>query len=249
MTKEEVVTKMEFGLKERILQFYFFYKRKVHSYIAVTLGFFVLFIGYLTSGPDAEDSNQAKKTFELWKKNPLDQRLKAEMLEGLRKIAGLERAKEAEIVQTLLSAGEIEPEGRLAKQCIERLRKISPFHASYAETSLNIEKKEFQKALEASVALKELMEKDGKAKIVKVRSLQGGSTLYASNLLRIALLQKQVGNLPGELSAWEELKALLDMQEDSVAAQLLEANFGASFGKNSLSLSNFISQRERSIVR
>jgi hypothetical protein len=244
MKKEDAITTIEFGLIERILQFYLFHKRKVHSYLATLLGLSVLFIGYLTSGPSAEDAVQAKKNFENWKKAPLDQNLKAEMSKSLKKIAGLERAKESEIAQILLSAGQIEPVETLARQCIERLREESPFHAAYAETTLNIEKKEFQKALEASVALKAQMERDLGATHLRGRNLAGGCTLYASNLLRIALLQKQVGNAPGELSAWEEVRGLLDMQEDSVAAQLLKMNFGG----NGFSLTDFISQRERSIV-
>ncbi len=244
MAKEEVVATIEFGLKERVLQFYFFHKRKVHSYIAFVLGFSVLIISYFTAGPGAEDAVQAKKAFENWKKEPLDQSLKAEMSKSLKKIDGLERAKESEIAQILISAGQVDSADLLARQSIERLKKESPFHAAYAEATLNIEKKEFQKALEASVALKAQMERGLDAKVLKGKNLQGGCTLYASNLLRIALLQKQVGNAPGELSAWEELKGLLDMHEDSIAAQLLEANFG----KNGFSLSDFISLRERFLV-
>jgi hypothetical protein len=244
MAKEEVVTTIEFGLKERILQFYFLNKRKVYGYIACILGFSALVISYFTAGPGAEDAIRAKKVFEQWKKAPLDQTLKEEMYKSLKKIEGLEQAKQSEIAQTLIAAGQIESADPLARQSIERLRKEAPLHAAYAEATLRIEKGEFQKALEASVALKAQMERELDAKALKGRSLRGGCTLYASNLLRIAFLQKQVGNAPGELSAWEEVKGLLDMHEDSVAAQLLEANFG----KTGFALSDFISQRERSLV-
>jgi len=242
MKKEEVVTTIEFGFKERVLQFYFLQRRKVHTYIAALLGLSVLFIAYLTSGPSAEDATNAKKTFEQWKKSPLDLNLKAEMSKSLKRISGLERAKEAEIVQTLLTAGQVDSAAGM--QCVERLRKESPHHAAYAEASLRIEQKEYQKALELAVALKEQMERDS---VGKTKNLQGGSTLLTSNLLRIALLQKQVGNAPGELSAWEEVRGILNMQADSVAVQLLEANFGQNLGKNSFSLSEYISQRERAI--
>ena len=245
MKKEEAVT-VEFGLKERVLQYYFFHKRKIHSYVAFTLGLSILLITYLTSSPGAEEVSHAKQAFENWKKAPLDANLKKEMGKSLKRVAGLERAKESEIVQTLISAGEGESADLLARPSIERLRKEAPFHASYAESTLLIEKKEFQKALEASVALKAEMDREANA--LKGKNLRGGCTLYACNLLRIALLQKQVGNAPGELSAWEELKGLLALQEDSVAAQLLEANF-KNGGKGDFSLSDFISERERALVR
>jgi len=242
MKKEEVVT-IELGLKERVLQFYFLHRAKVHTYIACALGASVLLISYLTSGPGAEEAVKAKKTFETWKKAPTDEALKKEMSQALKGITGLERAKEAEIAQILISAGQLDAVEGAARQAIERLRKESPFHALYAEASLEIEKKEFQKALESSVALKAQMEKEGLSS--KGKHLEGGCALHACNLLRIALLQKQVGNTPGELAAWEEVKGLLSMQEDSIAAQLLEANFKRSGGKSDFSLSDFISQRER----
>ncbi len=118
MAKEEVVATIEFGLKERVLQFYFFHKRKVHSYIAFVLGFSVLIISYFTAGPGAEDAVQAKKAFENWKKEPLDQSLKAEMSKSLKKIDGLERAKESEIAQILISAGQVDSADLLARQSI-----------------------------------------------------------------------------------------------------------------------------------
>ena len=245
MTKEEVVATIELGFKERILQFYFLYQRRVHTYIAWILGLSVLVINYLTSGPGAEDAIRAKKAFENWKKAPLDVNLRTEMSKSLKKIPGLERAKESEIAQIMVSAGQVDFADLLAKQAIGRLRKESPLHASYAEASLDIEKGEFQKALEASVALKAQIERNLEAKALKGKNLQGGSTLYGLNLLRIALLQKQVGNAPGELSAWEEVKGLLDMHEDSIVAQLLEANIG----KKDFSLADFISQRERFLVQ
>jgi hypothetical protein len=132
MAKEEVVTAVELGLIERILQFYLLHKRKIHTYVATILGLSILFISYLTSGSKAEDAIQAKRVFENWKKAPLDQNLKMEMSKALKKIAGLEKAKESEIAQVLISAGQIDAADSLARQAIERLKKESPFHATYA---------------------------------------------------------------------------------------------------------------------
>jgi hypothetical protein len=243
MKKDDPTRTIEFGFKERILQCYFMHQRKIHSYIAVTLGFAVLVIGYFSSGPGVEDTICAKKLFETWKKNPLDQDLREEMAKTLKKIDGLERAKESEIVQTLLLADQIESAEPLARQCIERLRKHSPFHAAYSEASLCIERQQFQKGLELAVALKEQIDRDPESEALKGKNLQGGATIYVSNLLRIALLQKQIGNIPGELSAWKELREVLNTEDKSVAAQLLEANFGQS----GFSFADFIEQREESL--
>lgn len=240
--KTEEIEVMSMGWKDRIFKFYVFNQRKIHSYIAVFLGVSVLMIAYLTSSPKAEQAIEAQFLFDEWKKNPMDKELQAKMEKSLRAFSGLERAKEAKIVQTLLSAGEHEAIYPAAMRCIERLRKESPFHASFAEATLLIEQKQFQKALELSVSLKEQMDK-AKEKPWKEKRLIGGSTVFAANLLRIAILQKQLGNEPGELSAWEELRSLLEAQDHASAAQLK-----ANFAKSQFTLLDYISQRERELI-
>ncbi|MDE3045049.1 MAG: glycosyltransferase family 4 protein [Verrucomicrobiota bacterium] len=238
--------KNELDWKERILQYYFFHKNKVYTYAGTALGCAALIIAYLTTGPSGAEVVKARVAFEEWKKSPTDEKLAKKMHQSLRKLPGLERAVEAEIAQTLLAVGSVEKAEPAIQKCVARLKEISPLHASFAETSLLIEKRQYQEALEKAVALKEVIEKTLDSKVWKSDRLQGGSALYVCNLLRIACLQKQLNNGPGELAALEEVKGLLEVDgESSAAAQFLQANFT----QKSYSLADYISLRERTIVR
>lgn len=221
---------VDFGFKEKMLQFYFLHRSKVHGYLFGGIGFMVLVIAFATGGPSGVDANHAKQLFSDWQKNPTDQKLHKEMTKAVHKIPGLEVGLQAEETQVLLMHGQVDAAERLAGKCLERLRLESPMHASFAATSLLIEKGQYQKALEQAVALKEASDEK--------------SALYACNLVRIALLQGRVGNPPGELSAWEEVKAMLEMDESSSGAQFLKANFR----DKAFTLNEFISQRERALI-
>jgi hypothetical protein len=221
-------------MREKVLQYYLFNRNRVHTYLCVSLGIIILGIAYLTSGPTDAEANAAKKLFAEWKESPSDTTLQKNMERAVHKIPGLEKGVEAQKAQVLLSTGRIEAAESMARECIERLRKESPTHAAFAENSLLIENEQFQKALENAVALKEQLEKASEA----------SSAIYASNLVRIAFLQDKVGNAPGELSAWEEVKTLLETEESSKGAQFLTENFQ----EQAFSLNNYISQRERILI-
>ena len=234
MNKDESIT-IEFGLKERALQYYFLNRGKVHAFTGAFIILSALFIVYFTSSPSMNQVAQAKELYSKWEQTPTDPDLYNKMRLSIKKIPGLERALEAQITQVLLSNGQTEAAVAAAIPCLERLRKQSPTHAAFAATSLLIEKQQYQKALEASVALKEELE----------RNSAGQSNLYASNLMRIVFLQKQVSNAPGELCAWEDIKSLLEKEETTEAAKFLRDQFG----DKAFTLSDFISQRERLILR
>lgn len=222
---------IEYGWKERAVHYFLLNKGKVYGYMGTFVAAAALLIAYTTAGPSSREAVQAKALFEQWRKTPSDLKLYKEMQTAVKKIPGLERALEAETAQILLSDGQVETAASMTTSCISRLKEESPTHAEFASISVQIEKQEYQKALEASVSLKE--------------RLNDQSALYGSNLVRIAFLQKQVGNPPGELAAWEEVRALIEMKGSTNAAQFLKANFG----EKSFSLADFITQREKHIIR
>jgi tetratricopeptide (TPR) repeat protein len=236
---------IEFGFKERVLQFYFLNRKKVYLYTGATIFSVAALIVFCSLTPNDMEYHRAIETFEKWKLNPHDLNLEKEMKHAVEKVPGRWRSMEAKIAQVYLGAGMVEKAEPIARACLLRLSEESPDHAAFAKASLLIEKEQYQKALEASVALKEEMEKALDSQLWKGSRLEGKSVLYACNLLRIAVLQKQLRNSPGELAAWEEVKGLIEVGgESSAAAQFLQANFG----RKQFSLSDFISQREKSIV-
>jgi hypothetical protein len=133
---------IEFGFKERVLQYYFLNKGKVHAYAGAFIAISSFCIAFLTATPSASEANDANEQFAEWKQAPSSKTLYSEMRASVKKIPGLERSLEAEMAQVLLNDGQIEAAEELAKTCLDRLKKQSPLHAAYASTSFLIEKKD-----------------------------------------------------------------------------------------------------------
>lgn len=225
------VTELDF--REKILRFYFFNKEKVYSSGLAFIAGIAVLIFYFSAGSSEKDAGLCAKIFDQWQKKPTDFQLKKDLDIAARKIPGFQKGIEAEVAQILLSCGNVELADPIAKRCIDRLKIDFPLHAIFSEATLWIEKKEFQKALEISVGLKEAIERE--AGCLEL------ATIYSYNLFRIACLQKQVGNVPGERLAWEEVRAFMDKQQ--LGRQFLDM----AFRKKGFSLTDFISVREQAI--
>lgn len=212
-----------------LIAFYHEHRSQVLRYGSVFLVLVTLLISYAVNGSPAESTAKAQEALQKWQKTPMNAALEKSLRTSLRKAPHVERILNADVAQILLAAGRTAESEALASEYVARLSKEAPLHAAFAKTSFLIEKKEYQKALEQAVNLKE--------------RLEVGSTLSLYNLFRIACLQKQLGNNPGELAAWEELRGLLEA--DQSAAFLLKANFQRQTGQKSFGLNEFISLRER----
>jgi hypothetical protein len=235
---------IENGYKEKVLHYYFYNRKKVHLWTIGVVALSAVTIGYLSSGPSDRDYIRAKEAFQSWKDSPTEEKLAFEMFKAIKQIPGMERGLESEIAQTYIAQGLSDTSTKLAQSSLARLNEVSPLHKQFGEATLLIEKQDYQNALEMSVALRELMEQTLDSQLWKGSRMGGGSALYVCNLLRIAFLQKQMRNGPGELAAWEEIKGLIEGNESSAAAHLLQANFGSQ----QYSLKDYISHRERAIV-
>jgi hypothetical protein len=212
---------------------YFRKEKKILKFGAGVLAVSIFAIFYGTQGGGAKSSIQARAAFEQWKKTPGNVSLTKEMVRTLKKAPNLRRGLEAEIAQIFLSDGQVQNADAMAALCIARLNADSPLHAEFAKTSLLIEQNEYQKALEASVTLKERLE-----------LLEGHTSLQGWNLLRLAFLHKKLENQSGELAAWAEVKAFMQ-QEEGLAGKSLETGIG----RPDFSLADFISFREREIAQ
>jgi hypothetical protein len=213
--------------KNRLLQFYFLNHRSVLRYGAAVLAITLLTIFWGTR--DGGTSHKARTLFEQWKKTPGDASLTREMERALRKAPHIRRVLEAEIVQGFLNVGDVENADKRAAGCIARLQDDLPLHAEFARISLLIEQEKYQKALEASVTLKERLEK-----------VEAASRFQGWNLLRLAVLHKKLQNPSGELAAWEEVRGFM---QQNPAGKSLEAGIGWP----EFSLMDFIAHREREI--
>lgn len=202
--------------------------------VSVIAGIAIL-IGYFHSGPSALSYAKAERAIAQWHASPSDEALYTSMIRAIRDVPALEEKYEASIAQKLFDIEKVEEGLVFANRALSRVKGEAPLHATFAKTSLLIESGKFQEALEQAVALKEQM---GPSYLSEIK---GGSLLYAHNLLRIACLQQELKNRPGEKAAWEELETLLSSQ--SVLAERLSL----PFADKDVSLSQYIAERKKGL--
>lgn len=210
-------------------------KKQIAMSAASILAGAAILIGYFQAGPNALEVAEAEAAFEKWSSSPEDDQLYKGMKEAFRDVPALQKKYEAAIAQKLINTDKLEEALVMANRLLHRIKEEAPFHATYAMTSLLIEQGNFQKALENAVALKEQM---GSAFLTEHR---GGSLLYVHNLLRIACLQQELKNRPGEKAAWEELESFL--QTESRLAQTLLG----SFSEKQINLTQYIAERKKAL--
>jgi|GEM_PF-1143615 len=216
-------------------------RRWISAAAAVAAGAAVL-IFYFQSGPKAPDFVQAEALVAKWTAVP-DDALFQEMSRALRKVPALQRKYEPVIAQKLMEGGKGAEALQIAYRSLDPAKEEIPYHAHFAETSLLIEQGEYQKALERAAALKGKMSRECDVEAFSGNRLVGGALLFAHNLLRIACLQQELKNQPGERAAWEELEAFLMKNEKGPASQLLLS----SFHERSLDLTDYIAERKMNL--
>ena len=210
-------------------------KKQIGASVALVIAGAAILIGYFQTGPNAINYAEAEGIFAKWSASPEDETLYVSMQEAMRNVPALKEKYEATIAQKLINSNKLGEALVMANRSLCRVKDEVPYHATYARTSLLIEQGHFQEALEKAVALKETM---GNSFLTEYK---GGSLLYVHNLLRIACLQQELKNRPGEKAAWEELEAFL--QTESKTAQILLG----SFSEKQVNLSQYIAERKKSL--
>lgn len=158
----------------------------------------------------------------------------AELQEILKRRPELNADYQGDIAQSLLELNKIETALPLADQTIRRVSSdhISEY-LSYAATSLLIEQKQYQTALDAAVSLK--------------TNLKNNDLVNALNLVRIALLQQQLGNRTGELEAWQEWKNFAGWKGTAPTVKTLDPKIyfvvQNYYSQGIVSLQNYIESR------
>ncbi len=206
-------------------------KRWLSSALACIAGVALLIV-YSQMGPKPEAFVAAEQAIALWEKGGDDASYN-DMRKALRKVPTLEKKYEATIAQKLFEKDKIDEALILAHNSLKRIENDAPFHAAYGEITLLIEQGLYQNALEGAVRLKEQMKSWSEIEY------EGGSVLYAHNLLRIAFLQQELNNRPGEKYAWEELENFL--KDRSTLSRLVYGNFR----EKGLDLTHYISERKK----
>jgi predicted negative regulator of RcsB-dependent stress response len=123
------------------------------------------------------------------------------------------------------------------------------YYTDYAKTTLLIGKQNYEEALKNANELKSKMLNDAIIADQDPKRQPFGDTLFAYNLIRIAMLDQQMTLSQEELKAWEELKMYAGLSKapsgfkflHPLAIQILFSNF--EDGK--ASLKNYIESREK----
>lgn len=223
---------------ERILFFMIENKRWLISAACSASGALVLAL-YLQSAPTPQTYMAANEAVAAWEADPQDETLYKKMKSALRKTPDLEKNYRPLIAQKLLERERFNEALSWASESLKRVEMDAPFHIAYGKTSLTIEQGGFQEALEESVRLKEKMSQTMQWIKSSDETLRGGMLLYAHNLLRIACLQQELKNRPGEKAAWEEFEAFLTSREP--IAGIVYNNFR----EKGVDLSHYILERKK----
>ncbi len=169
----------------------------------------------------------------------------------LKKYPELKGSYEPMMIQKMIAFGEKEQVESLIASFLKRDRPTT-YYTEFANTTLRIEKGELALALAEALALKENMLGD----MVfwdQPKDRHYGSTLFAFNLLRIAMLSQSLEKHEEELVAWRELKqyAKWDAQGDKNLTYLDTQAFNKllkHFSNQSVSLKEYIKHRETKIL-
>jgi hypothetical protein len=168
----------------------------------------------------------AVTTFSKWKKEGNGADL-SKLKELMNKQPELRSRFEASIGQHLLIKGQREEAASFISSVLKRTRETLSVYRRFAEISLLVHREELAHALEESKKLQQLL--------ANQRELE---LLEAYNLLRIAVLEQEIGSSQEELQTWNKLKG-------HPAFVLVDQ----SIYKDSLSLADYVKYRESLLMQ
>lgn len=149
------------------------------------------------------------------------------------------------IAQTLLNRSQIAEAQKFATSGLDRTRSENdPYYTEFAQTTMLIAQEKYTDALQHSQALQQKM-----LPLVTKENNYGG-VLFANNLVRIAMLQQQLGDKKGELQTWQEWKKLAGLSKESAATQIDPMSFQAInslYSEGKISLMEYIEFREKAL--
>ncbi len=158
------------------------------------------------------------------------------------------------IAQAFLEEGNAVQAQKFGEETLKRTRGDNlPLYADYAKTSLIMASAGYAQALDAATALKENMLKDAVYAQNAGQEKTFSDLLFAFNLLRIAMLQQQLGDTGGELRAWNELKQYAGLKKDLNPSPYIDpravSTLLTQFKMGKVSLLSYADEREKQLMR
>jgi hypothetical protein len=181
--------------------------------------------------PDPLVFAKAEALFNRWESSSNDQVLLSDLQKTIQNIPQLREKYDTAIAHKMIQNGQGSELFKVAQKAMSIIEQDAPLHADFAETTLLIEQSGYQQALERAVRLKQKMLNDQLTKTV----------LFGENLIRIAHLQQELKNGPGEKAAWDDVQSFFK-EETSAAKRILQ-----EFQAKRINLESYINSRQRSL--
>lgn len=180
--------------------------------------------------------NSTEKAFMEWAHHSDDLALANVLRQKMEKQPSLKPKYQGILLQHLMNRQENVAEE--AQEAIDRTKDLSLLYAVYANASLDIAKKDYAKALEKTLHLKEDLAVSG----------HHNSLLTAHTLLRLASLYKEQGQRQEELSYWNALETLLSEWQNSADYKNLHQKFTSGFANSKdIVFEDFILERKKAL--
>lgn len=218
------------------------------------LSLFIIFKFSLYDSKAERDFLSAKNAYLQWEKSKESDNNHFQILRGfIKKHPELAVPYESLIIQKLLTLGKEAKTTSFIESFLKRQStKPETYYTQFAHATLMIEKGDIVKALEKSLSLKEAMLAD-KNFWESQKTPHFGSVLFAFNLLRVAMLSKNLQKNEEELVAWRELKryAKWDQDNDKSITNLDNDAFDvllSHFTHQDISLKDYIKHRESRLL-
>ncbi len=156
------------------------------------------------------------------------------------------------LAEILLTRGESSQATEYASLAIGRTTdENQPFYTNYAQTTLVIADGKYDQALNEAKALKDLMATQGQKLQNTPDKIQVSTLLYSLNLLRIGMLQQQLGLKEEELATWNEWKNLARQSREGSLPSYLDGQLFMAFDhlltEGNASFAQYIDIREKAL--
>jgi hypothetical protein len=152
------------------------------------------------------------------------------------------------IAERLMQLHENDAAAKYAEKALQRTKDGSSHYHQFALATCAIAKGQLKEALSSSIALKKAMEEDLSFWQKPEDIVKSGSLIYAFNLLRIAILEKEAGTPEAELQAWEDFEKHASFAAGPIPVKM-DQNEAYSlifqnFREQGITLNDFISYRK-----
>lgn len=196
---------------------------------------------------NVSESSRLERAFNEWSGSQDLTQLK-ELEKSVRGHSALEAKYGTLLAQRLLGLGEVKQGEEYARAALKRAQGLNtPYYSDFSKNTLLITSGKYSEALEASEKLKGAMLQDEAFWSGRDKLVRSGSVLYAYNLLRIAMLNQQLGSKEGELIAWDELVQNAGWKGVAVPSRAYDPESYAllleNFTQGDITLIDYIDQR------